>query len=89
MAHGNGGKRPGAGRPKGSRGKRAVEVEAAARGIVEDPEVQAMMLKQAKEGLLPAPIMQMLYAYSYGKPIERVQLSGDEDQPLRVIIRRA
>ena len=83
------GKSPGSGRKKGSRNKRTVDVEAYARRIVEDPEVQAMMLKQAQQGTLPAPLMQMLYAYSFGKAVDRVEVSGDQDKPLRVVIRRA
>lgn len=82
-------KTPGSGRKKGSRNKRTQDVEAYARGIVEDPEVQAMMLKQAKDGTLPAPLVQMLHAYAYGRPMEKVELSGSEDKPLRVVIRRA
>jgi hypothetical protein len=77
------------GRQKGSRNKRTHDVEAYARSIVEDPEVQAMMRKQAQQGTLPAPLMQMLHAYAYGKPVERVELSGDEDKPVQVTIRRA
>lgn len=77
------------GRKLGGKNKRTQDVEAYARGIVEDPKVQAVMLKQAQEGTLPAPIVQMLHAYAYGKPVERVELSGDEEKPLRVVIRRA
>ena len=89
MANGYGGKREGAGRKHGARNKRTQEVEAYARGIVEDPEVRAMMRQQAREGMLPAPIVLMLHAYAYGKPVERVEVAGDEEKPLQVVIRRA
>ena len=89
MANGHGGKRAGAGRKHGARNSRSEGVETFARRIVEDPEVQAMILLQAKNGVLPAPLMSMLFAYSYGKPVERVELSGDEDKPVQVVIRRA
>jgi hypothetical protein len=89
MANGHGGKREGGGRRKGSRNKRTTAVEAYAMSILDDPEVQATMLAQAKNGTLPAPILQMLFYYAHGKPVERIEHSGDDEKPLRVIIRRA
>lgn len=77
------------GRTKGTPNKQNTDVAAYARGIVEDPEVQAMILHQAKQGTLPAPILQMLFYYSHGKPQEKLEVSGDADKPLRVVIRRA
>jgi len=93
MANGHGGQRPGAGRPRGSKGKDATLAKAAAKAyalsIVEDPEVQAMMLAQAKAGQLASPIFQVLMYYAWGKPMERIEHSGDPDKPVVVRIRRA
>jgi hypothetical protein len=46
-------------------------VEAFARSVVADPEVQEKMRQQAREGALPVPLVQMLFAYAYGKPREQ------------------
>lgn len=63
--------------------------EEKARIIVDDPEVQALWLKQARTGELASPIMQTLMYYAWGKPKERIEHSGDADKPLVVRFRRA
>lgn len=70
------------GRQKGSRNKRTQAIEAYARSIVEDPTVQAVLLQQAKQGTLPAPVLQMLFYYAYGKPVERIEQSGPGGGPI-------
>ena len=73
------------GRQVGSRNKRALDGEAYARALVEDPEVRAQLLTQAQQGVLPFVLMQMFFAYAYGKPIEVVE-NGDGDSPRSVTI---
>lgn len=82
---GKGGARPGAGRPKGSPNHRRIDGERYARAIVEDPIVQAKLLEQAQAGVLPFVLMQMFFAYAYGKPAEVLE-SGDSDNPRSVTI---
>lgn len=82
---GKGGRQPGAGRPKGSLNQRKIDGQAYARAIVEDPEVRAQLLKQAQQGVLPYVLMQMFFAYAYGKPAEVLE-SGDSDSPRSVTI---
>ena len=82
---GKGGARPGAGRPKGSPNNRRIDGERYARAIVEDPIVQAKLLEQAQAGVLPFVLMQMFFAYAYGKPAEVLE-SGDSDNPRSVTI---
>jgi len=93
MANGHGGQRAGAGRPRGSIGKGANLAKNAAKdyalSVVEDPEVRAMVLAQAKAGHLPPPIFQALMHYAWGRPIEKIEHSGDPDKPVVVRIRRA
>jgi hypothetical protein len=60
----------GSGRTKGTPNKSTTEVGTFARRIVEDPAVQAVILRQARTGVLPAPVLQMLFHYAYGKPVE-------------------
>ena len=81
---GKGGARPGAGRPKGSPNNRRIDGERYARAIVEDPIVQAKLLEQAQAGVLPFVLMQMFFAYAYGKPVEVVDVDNG-DSPTRTI----
>ena len=68
------------GRQVGSRNKRSLDGEAYARAIVCDPVVQAMLLKQAQQGVLPVVLMQMFFAYAYGKPHEVVDVDNGDSQ---------
>jgi len=58
------------GRPKGSRNKTTAAVRDWATGIVEDPEVQARLLADARAGTLHPSVLTLLLAYAYGKPRE-------------------
>lgn len=82
---GKGGARPGAGRPKGSPNNRRIDGERYARSIVEDPIVRAKLLEQAQQGVLPFVLMQMFFAYAYGKPHEVVDVDNG-DSPRSVTI---
>jgi hypothetical protein len=73
-----------AGRPKGSRNQRLIDGEAYARAIVEDPEVRAVLLRQAQQGVLPADLMKMFFTYAFGKPVEVVDVDNG-DSPTRTI----
>jgi hypothetical protein len=70
------GKTAGSGRKAGSKNRRTREAEETARAIVDNPEVQAIWLAQAKAGELPSPILQTLMYYAWGKPTEHVDHSG-------------
>lgn len=65
---------PNAGRRSGTKNKRTVEIETYAKSIIEDPKVQQMMLAQARKGLLPPGVVQMLFYYAYGKPTELIDV---------------
>ena len=58
------------GRPMGSRNKTPLAVRDWATGIVEDPQVQARLLADARAGRLHPSVMTALMAYAYGKPRE-------------------
>ena len=71
-----GGRRPGAGRKPGKPDpirEQYRNVEAFARSVVEEPEARKLLRRQAKDGTLPGPLYQMLYAYAYGRPREQVR----------------
>jgi len=72
----------GSGRKKGSQNKRTQAIEAYAKSIVEDPAVQGVLLQQARQGTLPAPVLQMLFHYAYGRPVERIEQSGPGGGPI-------
>jgi len=76
------------GRKAGTRNKRTLDAQHAASKIVDDPEVQALWLSQARQGTLPPAILQALMHYCWGKPVDRVQHSGDTEHPLTIIVRR-
>lgn len=80
---------PGAGRKPGSKNKRTLEAEEAARVIVDDPKVQEMWLKQARKGELPPGTLQTLMYYAWGRPVEKLEHSGNADKPLILSVRRA
>lgn len=66
-----GGKRFGAGRKPGPVPKNREGIEAFAKSVVEDVEVQALLLAQARKGTLPAPLYQLFFHYAYGRPREQ------------------
>jgi len=58
------------GRPKGARNKASAGVREWATELVEDPQVQARFLADARAGKLHPSVMTVLLAYAYGKPRE-------------------
>ncbi len=56
------------GRPKGSRNKTRLAVREWATSIVEDPQVQARLLTDARVGKLHPSILTALMVCAYGKP---------------------
>ena len=68
------------GRQHGSRNKRTRDSEAYARALVDDPEVRAQLLKQAQQGVLPPVLMQMFFAYAFGKPAETIDVDDNGSQ---------
>ena len=74
----------GPGRPRGSKNKRTLQAEAVAKAIVEDAQVQARWLAQARAGELPAPVLQTLMHYAWGRPVQRIEASGPEGALLQV-----
>lgn len=68
-------KRGGPGRPKGAVGKIKREVAALAKSLVEDAEYQRSLKARLIAGKA-AQLEPILFYYAYGKPKERVELSG-------------
>ena len=56
------------GRQRGSRNKSGLAVREWATGIVEDPQVQARLLADARAGKLHPSLLTALMTYAYGRP---------------------
>lgn len=64
------------GKRKGVPNKVTRAVKAIATSIVEDPTVQATLLKQARRGRLAPAVMVLLFHYAYGKPKDTLAVDG-------------
>ena len=69
------------GRKKGRRNQRTLDGEAYARAILEDAEVRATFLQQARDGVMPAELIKTLLAYAFGKPVEVVDVGDAGSEP--------
>lgn len=65
----------GFGRPPGAKNRITSEARDFALQIVRSPEYRASLLNRVKAGTLPANIEAMLWAYAYGRPTERVEIT--------------
>ncbi len=75
------------GRPKGAVNKvqRRADVEAACLLLVEDPTYRAGFTLRLHAGTLPPALEAMVWHYSYGKPTERYEVTGEDGAPVTVI----
>jgi len=70
------------GRSKGTPNKATVEVETRCREILESPEYVKYFNHRLMVGQLPAPLETMVWAYAYGRPRERMEVTGLAGGPL-------
>lgn len=73
---------PGAGRPKGSPNKVAVDIKAACQLHGEDVVLRLVQLSQSLDGQVAIGACKVLLAYGYGKPSETFRFSDTNDKPL-------
>lgn len=71
-----------AGRPKGCQNKVTTEVREAAGLIVDDPVYREVTLQKARNGTLHHTLQALFWAYRYGKPKEKIEMSGPDGAPL-------
>lgn len=68
------------GRPKGSRNKtvlqRMSDAETFARNVIDDPDYLKMLKDRAVAGILSPACEGLLWYYAFGKPVNRVEISG-------------
>lgn len=72
-----------AGRPKGRKNEATLAVEEACKGIVENPDYRRNLRERADTGALAPAVETMIWHYAYGKPKERVELTGEDGGPVK------
>ena len=72
---------PRKGRPKGARNKYKTEASELARNIIQSPEYMKKLIIRAEAGILPPAVEIMLWYYSYGKPLDRTELTLKDEAP--------
>jgi len=71
------------GRPRGARNKATRAVAEWTAAILEDPQVQARLLSDAREGRLHHAVLSQLLLYAYGRPAASPQ--GEPTLPLSTL----
>ena len=72
------------GRPKGVPNKATRDVAAICRAMVEDPEYLKYLTHRIYTGQAPPGIEALVWHYAYGKPKERMEISGPDGGPIEV-----
>lgn len=71
-----------AGRKKGVPNKATVEVKEASRLLVEDPSYRVNLQSRLRDGTAAPAVEAMLWHYAYGKPVDKVEMTGPNGGPL-------
>jgi hypothetical protein len=84
----NGGRRPGAGRPKGSLNKvKLVATDIAAQALASVDQVKVWRdLMESKDERIKLEALKYLSDRTYGKAPQSLRLQGDAEDPFRVIV---
>lgn len=72
------------GRPKGAANKATTDVAAVARALVEDKDYRELFKARLHAGTIPPGVESMLWHYAYGKPVEHVQVGGEDGGPVLI-----
>lgn len=72
------------GRKPGARNKNTRDAEAVCRKLVEDKVYRSQFKKRLLAATLPSSLEAMLWHYAYGKPKERLEVTGDDGGPVLV-----
>lgn len=65
-----------------------MSVQDFCRGVLRSREYRLSILQRVRSGDLPAAIESLLYHYAEGKPVDRIEHTGKDGQPIAVAIRR-
>lgn len=66
------------GRQKGTPNKATIEVQARCRELIESPTYVEYFKHRLEVGQLPPALEALAWHYAYGKPTERVEMTGAE-----------
>ncbi len=69
------------GRPKGARNRRTKEVEAVLRPLIPGAKKKIKALLGSEDEEIALKAVQMLFAYVFGKPVDRREISGPDGAP--------
>ncbi len=72
------------GRRAGTPNRGSMQVDARCRAMIEDPAYQATFQARLHSGKLPPPLEALAWHYAYGKPHERMEVTGLGGGPLVV-----
>lgn len=75
------------GRPKGAKNKQTVEIREMARRLVNDAAYRRALKKRLQDGELSPPMETLLWHYAYGKPSDKVEVTGAEGGELFNVLR--
>jgi hypothetical protein len=73
------------GRQRGSVNRATVEVRAVSAALLDDPAYRAALTERLLSGTLSPALEAMLWYYAYGRPTDRVEMTGADREPTRVI----
>ncbi len=74
------------GRAAGTPNKGTGEIKATCRKLIEDPAYLDYFKHRLMVGQLPPMLEAMTWAYAYGKPVERQEISGEDGTPLPITV---
>lgn len=72
----------GPGRPPGVPNKATTEIKAFFRGVLESDEYRESLKARLLAGEVAPALEALAYHYAYGKPVERVEMTGKDGEPL-------
>lgn len=82
------GNRASNGRPRGTQNRVTQDVQAIARGLVDNPTYRRRLLQNLTSGTLHPAVETMLWHYAYGKPKTEVEISGARPVLFQVLVPR-
>lgn len=70
------------GRTKGTPNKASGEISTRCKALIESEDYQQMFVSRLTHGTLPPALEALTWHYAYGKPKERVELTGADGGPI-------
>ena len=71
------------GRKKGVKNKRVPEIRTFARNLLADRDYRRTLRARLKDLTLDPGLIRMLYQYAFGRPPDKLEISGPDGGPIR------